>query len=133
MLAPFLFHYFEAELEFGSTHTSASIVVRASEKADRGYGFALSPAAKKIAIRGFNYRSDGKILNDKEYAFPGKSRVSLQIFVCDNHMEAFVDGQGCLSARVTDRSGYKVAIEVAGGRATIRKPFLRYFRNKEGQ
>ena len=73
------------------------------------------------------------MLNDKEYAFPGKSRVSVQIFVCDNNMEAFVDGQECLSARVVDRSGYKVAIEIAGGPAAIRKPFLHYFRNEEGQ
>ena len=56
----------------------------------------------------------------------------MQIFVCDNNMEAFVDGQECLSARVVDRSGYKVAIEIAGGPAAIRKPFLHYFRNEEG-
>jgi len=126
-------YYFEAELELGSAQTSASIVVRASDKADRGYRFVLSPADKKIAIRGFNYSSDGKVLNDKEYAFPGKNRVSVQLFVCDNNIEAFVDGQECLSARVVDRSCYKLAIEIAGGRATIRKPFLRYFRNEEGQ
>jgi len=47
-------------------------------------------------------------------------------------MEAFVDGQECLSARVVDRSCHKVAIEISGGRATIRKPLLHYFRNEEG-
>jgi len=56
----------------------------------------------------------------------------VQIFVCDNNMEAFVDGQECLSARVVDRSCHKVAIEISGGRATIRKPLLHYFRNEEG-
>ena len=123
--------YFEAELEFGSPQTSANIVVRSSDNADRGYGFGLSPAEKKIAIRGFNYRSDGKVLNDKEYAFPGKNRVSLQIFICDNNMEVFVDGQECLSARTVDRSSHKVAIEIAGGSATVSKPLLHYFKNRK--
>ena len=124
-------YYFEAELEFGSPQTSANILVRSSDTADHGYGFGLSPAEKKIAIRGFNYRSNGKVLNDKEYAFPGKNRVSLQIFICDNNMEVFVDGQECLSARTIDRTCHKAAIEITGGAATISKPLLHYFKNRK--
>jgi hypothetical protein len=71
------------------------------------------------------------VLNDKEYAFPGKNRVSLQIFICDNNMEVFVDGQECLSARTVDRSCHKVAIEIAGGSATVSKPLLHYFKNRK--
>jgi len=125
--------YFEAELQFGSPRTSANVLVRSSERADRGYGFFLSPAEHQIAIRGYTYTSDGKVLNAKEYAFPGKNRVSLQFFVCDNNMEAFVDGQECLSARTVERSTHKLAIEIAGGPATIRQPFIRYFRDREAQ
>ena len=107
--------------------------MRSSGTADRGYAFALSPADKKIAIRGFNNPAAGTVLNDKAYAFPGKNKVSLQIFICDNYMEAFVDGQECLSARVADRSCDKLAIVITGGPATLSKPFLHYFNPKEGK
>lgn len=120
-------YYFEAELELDSPRTIASIVVRSSDTADRGYGLALNPADKTIAIRGFTYTSDGKVLNDKPYTFGGKNKVSLQVFVCGNHLETFVDDQECLSARTMDRSCHNVAIEVSGGSATIRKPLLHYF------
>jgi hypothetical protein len=123
-------YYFEAELKFDSPKASANIVLRSNDTADRGYGFALSPSDKKIEIRGLSYSSDGNIINDKKYAFPGKNNVTLQIFVCDNHMEAFVDGLECVSAHVVDRSGHKMAIEITGGPATIRKPFLHYFKTE---
>ena len=48
-------------------------------------------------------------------------------------MEAFVDGQECLSARVADRSCDKLAIGITGGPATLRNPFLHYFNNKDGK
>ena len=124
-------YYFEAELEFDSPGASANIVLRSNDAADRGYGFALRPSDKKIEIRGLGYSSDGNIINDKKYAFPGKNNVTLQIFICDNHMEAFVDGLECVSAHVVDRSGHKLAIEIKGGPATIRKPLLHYFKCKE--
>jgi sucrose-6-phosphate hydrolase SacC (GH32 family) len=126
-------YYFESEIEFGSSLASTTIIVRSSDKADKGYGFTLSPANKKIAIRGFNYSADHKVLNDKEYSFPGKNKVNLQIFIFENNIEVFIDGQECLSARTVDRTYYKVAIEVSGGSASIRKPFLHYFRNKKEQ
>jgi len=67
---------------------------------------------------------------DKYYLFyTDAGPQTIRLVVSDNNMEAFVDGQECLSARVVDRSCYKLAIEIAGGRATIRKPFLHYFRN----
>jgi len=124
-------YYFEAELEFDSPGASANIILRSSDTADRGYGFALRPSDKKIEIRGLSYRSDGYIINDKKHAFPGKNNVTVQVFICDNHMEAFVDGLECVSAHVVDRSGHKVAIEIKGGSATIKKPLLRYFKCKE--
>jgi hypothetical protein len=126
-------YYFESELEFDSSLTNATIIVRSSDKADKGYGFALNPADKKIAIRGFNYSADHKVLNDKEYSFPGKNKVNLQIFIFGNNIEAFVDGQECLTARTTDKSFYNVAIDVDGGPVTICKPFLHCFRNSRGQ
>ena len=125
--------YFESEIEFGSSLASATIIVRSSDKADKGYGFTLNPANKEIAIRGFNYSTDHKILNDKEYSFPGKNKVNLQIFIFENNIEAFVDGQECLSARTVDRTYYKVAIEIAGGSASIGKPFLHCFRKQRGE
>ncbi|KAB2641185.1 MAG: hypothetical protein DVB25_02680 [Verrucomicrobia bacterium] len=125
--------YFEAELEFGTPGTSANIVMRSSDTAERGYAFALAPADRKIAIRGFDNPVTGPVLNDKAYAFPGKNKVSLQIFICDNYMEAFVDGQQCLSVRAADRSCDKLAIAISGGPATLRNPFLHYFNNKDGK
>ena len=124
-------YYFEAELEFGAPSTTANILVRSSEKADCGYGFYLSPAEHQIAIRGFNYKSDRKVLNAKEYSFPGKHRVNLQVFICDRNLEAFVDGQESLSARTIKPSSNKLAIEIADGPATIRKLFLSSFGNRE--
>ena len=124
-------YYFEAELEFGSPQTNAGIVVRSSENIDRGYRIALGPATKKIAISGIDPAS--KPLNERDYAFPEKNSASLQVFVCDNHMEAFVDGRTSLSVKVADRSCYKMAIGITGGPATIRKPFLHYFKNENRQ
>jgi hypothetical protein len=60
--------YFEAEVEIDSPKASANVVVRSSATADRGYGFALSPADKKITIRDVTYSSDRKILNERECA-----------------------------------------------------------------
>jgi hypothetical protein len=124
-------YYFETGLEFGTSQTRASIIVRSSDQADQGYSFNLDPVGKKISIRGFNYHIDHKVLNDKRYAFPGRNKVSLQIFVFGNNIEVFVDGQECLSARTPDKSFYNLAIEVAGGSATIGKLFLHYFRNQK--
>ena len=126
-------YYFEADLELSSPLASANIAVRSSEAADRGYGFALSPADKRISICAFDSRSDRVVLNDKEYAFPAKGKVNFQVFVCGDLMEAFVDSQASLSARVNDRSRHQVAITIAGGSATIRKPLLHYFDGLPGR
>jgi len=120
-------YYFEAELDLGSPQTTVNIITRSSDNTDHGYGFALSPAEKKITIRDFNYAADHKILNDKPYSFPKSNKVRLQIFICDNYMEAFIDNQECLSARVVDHSSYKLAIETTDGPVKITKPFLHYF------
>jgi hypothetical protein len=125
-------YYFEADLQWDSPSTALSVIVRSSATADRGYGVALNPADKKIAIHRLASGGEHQLLNEKPYGYPDKNTVSLQIFVCDGHMEAFVDGRECLSAQVVDRSEHRLAIEITSGSGTIRKPFLHYFRSGSG-
>jgi len=124
-------YYFEAEIELPSPKSTADVVVRTSENYDRGYRIAIEPGKKKIAIR--HFRPGGGAFNEKDFT-PAKGKpVKLQIFVCGNQIEAFLDDRACLSARIGDRSEHRVAIEIAGGRATISKPLLHYFKYKEGK
>ena len=84
-----------------------------------------------IAIR--HFRPGGGAFNEKDFT-PAKGKpVKLQMFVCGNQIEAFLDDRACLSTRVLDRLEYRVAIEIAGGRATISKPLLHYFKYKKGK
>lgn len=124
--------YFEAEVEFDSPKSTANVILRSSETGDGGYGFAFSPAFpgdRKINIRDVSYKSDGKLLGNRIYDFSENKKVSLQIFICDNFMEVFLDGRASMTAPVMDQSGSKVAIEIGGGSATISKPFMRYFKS----
>jgi len=125
-------YYFEADLELDSPNAAVNVIVRSSVTAERGYGVALSPADKKIAIHRLAAGGERHLLNDKPYGYPDKNTVSLQIFVCDDHLEAFLDGRECLSAQVVDRSEHRLAIEITSGSGTIRKPFLHHFRSGSG-
>ena len=124
-------YYFEAEIELSSPGSKADLIVRTSENLDRGYRVAIEPGKKKIAIR--QAKSGGGTFNEKDYT-PAKGKpVKLQVFVCGNQVEAFVDGQASLSARVLDRSAHRAAIEITGRRATIGKPLLHYFKYNKGK
>jgi hypothetical protein len=124
-------YYFEADIQFASTHARADVVLRTSENYDRGYRVAIEPNRGKIGIREFKPGGDG--FNEKNYTLVKGNTVQFQVFVCGDQIDAFVGGRASLSARVLDRSGHRVAIEIAGGRATISKPLLHYFRYKEGR
>jgi len=122
-------YYFEADIRFITPQAKADIVVRTSEKFDRGYRIAIEPGKKKIAIR--QLASDGGIFDEQEHVFKDGTPVHLQVFVCDGQIEAFVNGQASLSTRILDRSEHRVAIETTGRTATISKPLLHYFKHKE--
>jgi len=122
-------YYFEAEIELSAPKSKAEVIVRTSEKLDRGYRIAIEPEKKKIAIR--QAKSGGGVFNEKDFILTGGRTVKLQTFVWGNQIEAFVDGRTSLSARVLDRSGHKVAIETTGRSATIIKPLLHYFKYKK--
>lgn len=122
-------YYFEVEIELSSPESKAEVVVRTSENLDRGYRIAIEPGKKKIAIR--QAKPNGGTFNEKDYT-PAKGKPArLKLFVCGNQIEAFLDDRASLSARVLDRSQHKVAIQIAGGRATMRKPLLHHFKYKE--
>jgi len=123
-------YYFEADIQFASPQTRADVVVRTSKNCDRGYRVAIEPGNSKIAIRQF--KPDGGTFNEKNYTFVKGQAVKLQVFVCGGQIEAFVGERASLSARVLDRPDYRVAIEIAGGRAAIGKPLLHYFKYKQG-
>jgi len=119
-------YYFEAEIALSAPDSKADVLVRTSEALDRGYRIALDAGADRIAIR--QAKSGGGTFNKKDYPLGEGKPVKLQIFVCDSLMEVFFDDHVSLSTRVFDRSGHRVAIEIAGGRATIRKPLLHHFK-----
>ena len=118
-------YYFEAEIGLFRPETTAAVVVRCSRGFDEGYRVELKPAEKKVSIRQF--ASDGGSFDDREHAFADDAAILLQVFVCDGQIEAFVDSRASLSTRVLNRTEHRVAIEITGGRATIRKPLLHYF------
>jgi len=124
-------YFFEADMLFTSPQAKADVVVRTSENIDSGYRIAIEPGKKNTAIRQF--KPGGGTFNEKDYAFAKGKPVKLQVFVCGNQIEAFVDGQVSASTHVLDRSGHRAAIEIAGGRATISRPLLHYFKYKEGK
>lgn len=122
-------YYFEADVELSTQQTKVDIVVRASEDFDSGYRIAVEPEKKTAAIRQF--ASDGGTFDKQRHVLKDGESVHLQVFVCDGLIEAFVDGRTALSTRVVDCSNYRVAIEVAGGYATITKPLLHYFKSND--
>jgi len=117
-------YYFEAEIAFAAPTVKADVIVRCSQDFKEGYRVALNPAAKNIAIRQFD--PDGGVFDERQHAFAGAS-ARLQVFVCDGQMEVFVDGQSSLSTRIVNRDEHRIAIEVAGGAATVAQPLLHYF------
>ena len=124
--------YFEAEVELEQPKSAASLIVRASETGAGGYGFAFSPAYpgdRKINIRDVSYKTDRRQLGNRVFDFAPNKRVSVQIFICDNFMEVFIDGRASMTAKVTEQPDAKVAIEISGGSAIIRKPFLHAFKS----
>jgi len=124
-------YYFKADIRFASTQSTADVVLRTSENYDRGYRVEIDPNRSRIGIREFKPGGDAFI--EKNYTLVKGDTVELQVFVCGSQIEAFVDGQASLSARILDRSGHRLAIEIAGGRATISKPLLHYFSYREGR
>lgn len=122
-------YYFEAEIELFRPEAIAAVVVRCSKEFDEGYRVELKPAEKKIAIR--HFASDGGKFDEREHKFADGAAILLQVFVCDGQIEAFVDGRASLSTRVLKRTEHRVAIEIAAGRATIRKPLLHYFKHAD--
>ncbi|MHC4180605.1 MAG: GH32 C-terminal domain-containing protein [Planctomycetota bacterium] len=124
-------YYFEADIQFDSPQATADVVVRTSGDYDRGYRVAIEPNRSKIAIR--ECKPAGGTFNAKDGSFVKGKPVQLQVFVCNNQIEAFVDGQASLSARVLNRSEHWLAIEIEGGRATIGKPLLHHFKYKAGK
>lgn len=119
-------YYFEAGIELSQPVATAAVIVRCSKDFDEGYRVELKPADRKIAIRQFD--PAGGIFDEREYLFDDNASSLLQIFVCDGQIEAFVDGQVSLSTRVLNRTEHRIAIDIAGSRATIRDPLLHHFR-----
>lgn len=124
-------YYFEADIIFSSPRAKADIVVRTSEQFDSGYRIVIDPENEIIAIRQF--ASDGGTFDEQEHVLSGTAPVHLQVFVSGGQIEAFVDGQTSLSTRVLERSAYRVAISIEGGRATVSKPLLHHFNYMEGE
>lgn len=122
-------YYFEAEIVLTAAESKADVLVRTSEALDRGYRIAIDAGADEIAIR--QAKTGGGTFDKKHYPLVNGKPVKMQIFVCDNLMEVFVDDHLSLSTRVFDRSGHRVAIEITGGRATIRNPLLHYFKQED--
>jgi sucrose-6-phosphate hydrolase SacC (GH32 family) len=121
-------YYFEAEIVLASPASRADVLVRTAEALDRGYRIAADAGADEVAIR--QARTGGGTFHEKDHPVADGKPVKVQIFVCDSMMEVFVDDHLSLSARVFDRSAHRAAIEITGGRATIRNHLLHYF--KEG-
>ena len=119
-------YYFEAEIAFASADSRADLLVRTSGTFDRGYRISLDAGADEISIR--QAKTGGGTFNKKDYSLAKGQTVKVQVFVCDNLMEVFFDDHSSLSTRVLDRSGHRLAIEITGGRATIRNPLLHYFK-----
>ena len=117
--------YFEAGIELSLPEATAAVIVRCSMDFDEGYRVELKPAERKIAIRQFD--PAGGIFDEREHLFANNASSLLQIFVHDGQIEAFVDGQVSLSTRVLNRTEHRIAIDIAGGHATIRDPLLHHF------
>jgi len=119
-------YYFEAEVELAHPEVSVTVVVRCSKDFDEGYRVELKPVEKKIAIRQF--AREGGTFDECEHTFASGGTTLLQVFVCNNQIEVFIDGKASLSTRVLNCRQHRVAIQTAGGRAAIRKPLLHYFK-----
>jgi beta-fructofuranosidase len=119
-------YYFETDIDFENAKADVSVTVRTSAELDRGFRIALSPTRNVFEITEFAGKR--RSFHTKTYHF--SKTANLKIFICDEYLEAFVDDQVDLSVRVLDSSGFKIALETENGRATFRKPFLHYFKQK---
>jgi len=119
-------YYFEAEIVLASPASGADLLVRTTESFDRGYRITADAGAGEVAIR--QAKTGGGTFHRKDHPVAGGKPVKVQIFVCDSMMEVFLDDHLSLSARVFDRSAHRAAIEITGGRATIRNPLLHRFK-----
>jgi len=121
-------YYFEAEIVLASPESRADLLVRTTESFDRGYRVIADAGAGAVAIR--QAKTGGGTFYKRDHPVADGKPVKVQIFVCDSILEAFLDDHLSLSTRVLDRSAHRAAIEITGGRATIRNPLLHRF--KEG-
>jgi len=122
-------YYFEAEIVLASAQSGADLLVRTTEAFESGYRITADAGAGEVAIR--QAKAGGGTFHKKDHPLADGKPVKVQVFVSDSMMEVFLDDHLSLSTRVFDRSAHRAAIEITGGRATIRNPMLHRF--KEGE
>lgn len=110
-------YYLDAEVTVGSAAASAGLLLRVTDSLDAGYSLIIEPAKRRAGFRHWQAWGDPPPHVQRTLEIKPGRPVRCQVFVEETILEAFLNGQVALSARMYNHRRGNLCLLVQNGEA----------------